>query len=347
MITGFIQIAHLDYLLHPILESMYNNLLWEINFTIRHAIFRKILRIFLGNKDKDKGDNMKNHFVIQKSFLILVFLILAGGMVSCTGETDTRPRVWIDSPRGGASVPVDVPVVVLSHGYAREGIAEVVLYVNSTAYRSETPSELGADFSEFRHEWVPTEPGDYTLQVWIYDSRGEIGDPATIAIHVGEETIVELPEPILETNTPTATFVPTSTPTRVPTSTNPPPLPPPTKVPTKPPPPPPPQDTTPPPVPSPAVPADGLAVSCRSSQTLAWLPVQDTGSGIDGYFVTLQREITAGNWQNVNSWGPVSGKQVSATVDCGIKYRWRVRARDGAGNNSNWSAYSHFAIDLT
>jgi hypothetical protein len=108
-------------------------------------------------------------------------------------------------------------------------------------------------------------------------------------------------------------------------------------------PPPPPQE--PPPAPTPAVPADGLALSCRFSQTLAWLPVDDP-DGISGYYVKLDKEVTSGNWQSAGGYGPISGKQVDVTVDCGIRYRWMVRAQDGAGNYSNWSAPSHFSINL-
>ncbi len=106
-----------------------------------------------------------------------------------------------------------------------------------------------------------------------------------------------------------------------------------------------PPDKTPPPVPSPRVPANGLAIACKSSQTLAWLPVSDP-SGIAGYYVKLERQITANNWQSVRGWGPVTDKQVTASVQCGVKYRWAVRAQDGAGNYSDWSAWSSFAINL-
>jgi hypothetical protein len=33
-------------------------------------------------------------------------------------------------------------------------------------------------------------------------------------------------------------------------------------------------------------------------------------------------------------------------VDCGGIYRWAVRAQDGAGNQSAWSAYFNFSINL-
>ena len=107
-----------------------------------------------------------------------------------------------------------------------------------------------------------------------------------------------------------------------------------------------PPDTTPPPVPAPQVPADGLALGCRATQVLAWLPVTDP-SGIAGYDVQLERQTTPGHWEQVQVWNLVADKQVSASVDCGLYYRWRVRARDGAGNYSAWSAWWQFAVALS
>jgi len=109
--------------------------------------------------------------------------------------------------------------------------------------------------------------------------------------------------------------------------------------------PPPPQDQEPPPVPNPQVPASGLSLTCRSTQNLTWLPVEDK-SGIAGYSVKLDKEVSPGNWQSVNNWESVQGKQLQAPVECGVKHRWAVRAEDGAGNFSSWSAYSNFIIEL-
>lgn len=106
----------------------------------------------------------------------------------------------------------------------------------------------------------------------------------------------------------------------------------------------PPADTTAPPVPAPAVPAGGLALSCRTTQTLAWLPVADP-SGVT-YDVRLQRQITPATWDDVRAWGMVVAKQVTAPVECGGIYQWSVRARDGAGNVSAWSGWSGFSVDL-
>ena len=298
---------------------------------------------------------------IRKLLFIMVLIIIAGITGSCVRESSTGPQAWIDSPRGGASIPLGVPVTVVSHAFAREGLAEIVLFVNGEAYQRSAPTEAGVVFSEFSQEWLPTEVGVHTLQVRAYDINGETGNPTTISNSVTGEVEVDEPEtPPTETNTPVVSDTPTltpiisDTPTLTPTftvttpPTNTPTLSPPTYTPTFTPTAsatPVPVDNTPPPAPTPVVPADGLAVSCRSSQTLAWTPVTDP-SRIRGYYVELEKEITAGSWQNAGEWGPISDKQIDVPVDCGIRYRWIVRAEDGAGNFSDWSSISHFAVNL-
>ncbi len=108
----------------------------------------------------------------------------------------------------------------------------------------------------------------------------------------------------------------------------------------------PPPDTTPPPIPTPMVPANGLNIACKSSQSLAWLPVTDP-SGVDEYGVQVQRHAGDNNWTLAPGGTlAVNDIQVSIPVECGWYYRWRVRAADGAGNVSGWSAWFHFSIAL-
>ncbi len=108
-----------------------------------------------------------------------------------------------------------------------------------------------------------------------------------------------------------------------------------------------PADTTPPPVPQPAVPANGLTLSCRSSQVLAWLPVSDPSTPVSYRFHT-QRHSGDGNWQNAPSGTGAYhlDKQVTVPVECGWYYRWNVGAEDGAGNKSGYSDWSEFTVSL-
>ena len=106
-------------------------------------------------------------------------------------------------------------------------------------------------------------------------------------------------------------------------------------------------DTEPPDAPSPAVPDNGLTLSCRGSQNLVWLPVEDK-SGIAEYQVEVQRHSGDNNWQAAPGGSiSVSDKTTSIPVECGWYYRWRVRAVDGAGNVSSWSGWWQFAITLS
>jgi Bacterial Ig domain len=108
-----------------------------------------------------------------------------------------------------------------------------------------------------------------------------------------------------------------------------------------------PADTLPPPVPEPAVPANGLNIACKASQTLAWLPVNDP-SKISEYRVQVQRHSGDGNWRAASGspFTGISGKQMNVSVECGWYYRWRVEAVDGVGNESGFSDWSEFTITL-
>ena len=106
-------------------------------------------------------------------------------------------------------------------------------------------------------------------------------------------------------------------------------------------------DTTTPPVPTPVVPSNGLELTCRSYQALNWLPVSDP-SGIDGYYVQVQRHSGDNNWSDISGsvFSGITGKSKEISVECGWYYRWRVRAKDGAGNTSAWSGWWTFTVIL-
>ena len=85
-------------------------------------------------------------------------------------------------------------------------------------------------------------------------------------------------------------------------------------------------------------------LSCRSSTVLSWNPASDP-SGISGYYVQLQ-VITALRAPQPQTWGPLTGTQLSVPVSCGLLYRWAVRAEDGAGNPGRWSEEAQFGVGV-
>lgn len=106
-------------------------------------------------------------------------------------------------------------------------------------------------------------------------------------------------------------------------------------------------DTTPPPIPMPFVPANNLSLSCRATQDLVWVPVEDP-SGIAEYQVQVQRHSGTHQWGDITGsiFTNLLGKEITIPVECGWYYRWRVRAVDGAGNISDWSDWFLFAITI-
>ena len=99
---------------------------------------------------------MNKRFTLKKMILILLLLASLGGLISCTLPTpgdemavaEAGPRAWIDFPRDGASIPVGASVIVVSHAYAEDGVAEVLLSVNSVAYRRDPPVAVGDSLVE-------------------------------------------------------------------------------------------------------------------------------------------------------------------------------------------------------
>ena len=106
-------------------------------------------------------------------------------------------------------------------------------------------------------------------------------------------------------------------------------------------------DTASPSVPEQVVPDNGISLSCRGTQNLAWQPVSDP-SGISGYRVQAQRHSGDKNWKEApgSQFVGIGGKQISIPVECGWTYRWRVQAVDGAGYASAWSGWWRFIVNL-
>lgn len=117
-------------------------------------------------------------YLILWTILIIVLL----GTPGCQEEI-AGPRAWIDFPRDGASVPMGTPVTVLSHVFAPEGVAEVLLSVNGVAYRRSPPSAAG-DFAKASHEWFPDREGDFVLEVTAFSTKGEVSAPARARVRV-------------------------------------------------------------------------------------------------------------------------------------------------------------------
>jgi hypothetical protein len=88
-------------------------------------------------------------------------------------------------------------------------------------------------------------------------------------------------------------------------------------------------------------------LACLADIVLQWNPVSDA-SGIDEYQVELYvSHDNGGSWEGAGSWSldQFTNLDVRGQTDCGLKYLWKVRARDNAGNTGGW-AMATFSIGI-
>jgi hypothetical protein len=100
-------------------------------------------------------------------------------------------------------------------------------------------------------------------------------------------------------------------------------------------------DITPPPAPAPLSPGTNDPNNPQYKNcpwVLDWTPVSDPSGVV--YYVLLEFKPWNQNWKEEDHWYPVYDSQLTVS-HCAeyLAYRWRVIARDGAGNWSNWSEY--------
>jgi hypothetical protein len=139
----------------------------------------------------------------------LIALALALVIAGCGAGAGAGPRVWIDFPLDGANLALG-PVVVQSHSAAAGGTAQVVLMVNGSQSRIDNAADPANDLAPFAQSWVPTAPGDYTLQVLATDHAGNQGTSNVVTVHIGNVQPEVQPQAQPEVQAPeTPTLTPT------------------------------------------------------------------------------------------------------------------------------------------
>ena len=86
---------------------------------------------------------------------------------------------WIGRKRLRAGVPL----TVLSHVFAPEGVADTLLSVNGQAYRRSPPAQA-KPFSQVNVEWRPEQPGTYDLTLVAFTTAGKSSQPARVRVEV-------------------------------------------------------------------------------------------------------------------------------------------------------------------
>lgn len=324
-----------------------------------------------------------NHLIIPAAIVVLVpaaavlgtALVVTRGGDGAPAAAAAEPRVWIDHPLDGARYEVGETVPLRWHASRAGGVARVELRANDETIAEE--QDLGEEaIVSRRTTWTPGAAGEYTVEVIAHAADGARGS-ASVVLIIGDEAdatpgpapetpsaSVTAPAPSPEPSRPLATGTPPRVPTPTATSPLPPsptrPAPSPTAVPATPVPPtstpsatpaPPSPTATPdtqgPPAPVQTEPSNGAELACPPDDViLRWTPPSDP-SGIQSHTVQVETKVTATTWAEFKTYVVLgASKNMTADAACGVIYRWRVRAWDGALNAGSWSGWREFGIEL-
>ena len=136
---------------------------------------------------------------MKHSALIYILLLLTTALSGCTETRSASVQVWIDAPLDGAKVEAGI-IQVQSHAVSRSGIGRVEMRINGELYRSDenpTPDERVIYLIQ---SWIPTETGDYTVEVRAHSADNANISRESITVHV-------IGGSAEATETPTAEFV--------------------------------------------------------------------------------------------------------------------------------------------
>ena len=161
----------------------------------------------------------------RRIFTVLCGVLLVSAMVltACDERTASQlveggPSAWVGGPPDGSEVPIG-EVSVMCHAFARGGVSQIELYVNSSFANRAANPDAGNEYFTARLTFETTGPGSYVLHCRTYDGEGGMvqSDPVTVRV-TGEEPTPTTEEVEIPTATPTSTEVP-PTPTLPPTGT--------------------------------------------------------------------------------------------------------------------------------
>jgi hypothetical protein len=118
---------------------------------------------------------------------IMGLILLIGffpAITSCTGEVSPVYRTWIDFPKQGGEFSPGSPIPITFHVTENINMNEVIIRVNGEIIHKGPPLRTGDPVMAISQEWIPEQPGDYTIEVAVTDEEGNIVSRAQVDIHV-------------------------------------------------------------------------------------------------------------------------------------------------------------------
>ncbi len=256
-----------------------------------------------------------------------------------------QSSIWIDVPARKLKVKIDDKVNIEGHITNDKNIKSVLISVDDQKQADIQDFKQSGQLKYFNYQWKADLSGEKKLKATaLGEDQSEIATDWVI-IEVEEEVNSPSPSPVRQTASPEPE--PESEPTPEPDSSSesikptPEPTPQPTPRPT-----PSPEDNSAPSAPTLKYPIGGTTIDCTARVDLDWNAISDP-SGIENYTVEVQWHFGDENWQSASgSPFTITNTQLEIDTECALYYRWRVKAKDNAGNSSNYSSWEEFQVNL-
>ena len=121
--------------------------------------------------------------MLKRWAFVLLFVLLLAGCGGSAGET----MVWIDIPWNGNSFTEITHKNIEGHATSPEGIAQVEVWVNGSLVDTINSPPMADNLARFQSGFTPTGPGEYIIQVIAIGNNGDVSEPDTSVITIGEE----------------------------------------------------------------------------------------------------------------------------------------------------------------
>jgi len=146
------------------------------------------------------------------STVLFGVLLVSAMVLAACGEAvpvvvEGGPGAWVGGPPDGSEVPVG-EVTVMCHAFARGGVSQIELYVNSAFANRAANPDPGNEYFTARLTFETTGPGSYVVHCRTFDQAGAMVQSDGVTLRVtGEEPTATTAEEI-PTATPTSTEAP-------------------------------------------------------------------------------------------------------------------------------------------
>jgi hypothetical protein len=127
----------------------------------------------------------------MKRWMYSILIVLMALMTACGPNSPASgPQSWFDAPLANSILPMGA-VQVTSHAADPGGVSQMELSINGAVIDTSPSSNTGDTLVTFNQTWLPSGPGNYTLQVRARSTSGIWGGYTSEQVTVSGGGVVQ------------------------------------------------------------------------------------------------------------------------------------------------------------